>query len=388
MLQGFEGLAPIGRHLSVVGVTAALGVVGWLSLARWKDARTARICLMLVLAMLPVQASQLGAMLYSMLHGVGASGSQHVPEMLRMASVGREGWLAAAAATAAGMAPFLYAGFAMLARPRALGLVVAFLAASAVLVLPLRDAPFTLVAAASLGALAERLGSVLRSDLGGDRARDAALVEQLFLVPALIVAGRGMLYTEPTLAFAALCALAGRHLFFVVPRVDARPVTTELAQLGGAIAFTVAWLVAAARLIDAGIGSPALRVAVAILPGVVLLLQLARWVRVNPGFYRAVAAAVAGLGVMTTVSLGESLAGGLVALGFGLTLVAAGQAYGAIAVRMAGVVGAGAGVLVLGARLVAATDVSYWVIAAGAGLVCFVAAALQERSSRRRRAGG
>jgi hypothetical protein len=321
LLQGLSRFAPAYRYWVMPGLMALFAGCGLVCGYFWRETRGARLFFGLATALVPVQFSQMGAMLRAVLYGAatGYSGWWHYEGV---------GWVLVAADLAVSLLiafPVAYAGFSILARPHARYLLLGLLPGCAVFLIPVRD-PGLAAGILMLLFLSLRWhdrsfrGDALMGSLEGLAAR------ALVFLPVAILAGRSLFYPWTDLTAAALFGLAGLVLFSDAPNLRRSRTWIGGCEAGGVLFGVLAATSLAESLPGFAAGS-AEAVLVKYLATVALLFAAADRASLGASWYRSLGTTIALLGCFVYLAVSGDHSAALLCLGMGTALVYAGITY-------------------------------------------------------------
>ncbi|GAB6141026.1 hypothetical protein JCM14076_17550 [Methylosoma difficile] len=246
MLQGHADLLPAYRYWLGLAFTFLLCLGGLICAYGLKETTGARIFFALGVAFLPVQVSQVSAMLYNFSQGDLAL--QLPYEWLQFSQVNPSLIVVDFAITAALLVLVSYAGFSMLARRQVKTLMTAMLLGNIVLLLPVRDGTVIAVAIACLFFALRASEQRLRQD-STLLLPEGLAARALISLPLLILIARSVLHPVSLILCVVLAVIVA-----VVGIVDIRRYTDSalvvVGQWLGTFAALFAWLIVADGLGD------------------------------------------------------------------------------------------------------------------------------------------
>lgn len=379
LLQHWEAGGDLERYATLLAHTALLAVAGFVCGLRADDAKSARSFLALAAGLVPVHFCILGGLVYSVFSWDGPA--VPVATYATWVAPGRAAAAATAAATLAVLAPVAWVAFLALARSRAAGLALAYVAANLAFLVPTRDPSAAAgLAAVTLGGLVWLDVRTLRRD-ASLRTLEGGFARAMLFAPPLLLLARSALHYELSLFFHSVVGAALGLALVALGHVERLPkALREALRFASLLPFGAASALGTAALVDAADlpGMVAMPIAVAgfaSVAGVLSLVADERWA----AFHRRAALGVALLG------LGANLAifpGAFSAIACLLASIAT-LAYGFLAERrayfLAGLAGAGVS---LAAHVQSALELyawSRWGSLALLGAATIVAASLLER---------
>ncbi|MGR9053089.1 MAG: hypothetical protein ACU84J_10610 [Gammaproteobacteria bacterium] len=285
MLQGHEEIMPAYRYWIGLGLTLLLCGGGLICAYLFNETKGARIFFGLGTAFLPVQVSQVSAMIYAYWHGQAALQPQY--RWLQFMDVSPAVIALDLCITAVLLLLVSYAGFAILARKHLKTLLSAFAAGNVLLLLPVRDATLAALIVAALYVFLRSIEQKLHHDRSM-RLIEGLAARALISLPLWIVIGRSLLHPVSYLFAIVLSAIVAVYCIHDVKRYTRSSVILYLAQWLGTAAALATWFIAAARFTS--ISSSSLNI---LLPGVLVLFALSGKVDYHARLYRFAASVAA-----------------------------------------------------------------------------------------------
>ena len=371
MLQGFDHIELSWRPWFYLAFIALLGAGGAVSLYAFRDARGARLFFALAAALVPVQFTQLGGMLYALLHETVSP----VPGIFQSGVVTWGQTAVVAAVSVLVLAAAGWAGFAIMIRPHARSLCVAFLAACTLLLLPGRaslSGVLVLVALCAVFLWLEIRHFRVSPAFG---TWEGWAVRCMFLMPLGIAAVRAAFYFPELTMCATLFAIGG-GLILLVMRDDFRPWIAEGMRAVASACLVIAWLLLALDIFS--LGYAYLWFAV-IFPMGVVLMVVGHFAPRSGGFYRCAGMALLALGSYSLIDVSDELPAWLIVFATGVGLCFSGSYYRE---RIPVVVGALQSVVALFgivALSLQAIEIDTWLVLAVAGIVLVLLSSVTER---------
>lgn len=372
MFQHWDHQSDVVRYFMLLGQTVTLAAMGLFLGLRLQAVRSARTLLGLVLACTPVHFTVLGALLYSRT-GAAEAG---LPAQAVWAAPSLGVALLSTAIALVVLVPVGFLSLRVFSREHAAPLGLAFLGMNAALLLPVREPTL-------IGLLVLAMTVIfLTIDRKFDRAHalrtfEGRLCRALCFVPVCVMAGRTLLFYEPTQVFVGATWLAAAWTWFWCCSQDNQAHTLVLRRL---VVIPVG--VAAGMLTDIIVPNEAWSCVCFAALYATMLWPMARRATDGPEFYNVVAGYVAcvalliGTVAFNTTAVSLSLLGGVV-----MIVVAAW-------LQRLGLLLSAAGVTILSAILEAwlvidLVALRHWVTLAAAGLLLIFGAALIERHGPR-----
>jgi hypothetical protein len=370
MLQSRADLLPAYRYWIGLGLTLLLCAGGMICRYGLKETTGARIFFALGVAFLPVQVSQVSAMLYAF--SQGSLALQLPYHWLQFGNVSPSLIAADFIITVLLLVLVGYAGFAMLARRQVKRLLQALLLGSFLLLLPVRDAYWPPVLITLLFFALRAVEQQLRQD-STLRLGEGLTARVLLSLPLLILIGRSLLHPAScllgivlALITAVICILDLKHYTKSASIIDA-------GQFVGTLAALLAWLNVTDTLLDLGYQNYGL-----LLPAALLLFILSVYVDRYSATYRLLGAVLA-CGLITGSLLDGQAFAPLLALATGLSLSVVGLRYHEKVPFFAGHLCCLGGVLFYCGYAIDAYQQAPWLSTIGLGLAVLLAASYLEK---------
>lgn len=373
LFQGWATGNDLARYAALFGLTAVLAAAALVCGVAIREGKAARTLLAVALAMVPVHAAVLGALLYSRFAWDSTIGGR-VPAFGVWVAPSDPAALLVAAGGLTLLLPIVYLAARALVPPLAVRLAAAVAAVNLPLLLPVRDPDATaLMVAASTAAL---LGLELRWTPREPSLRtfEGRLVRLLLAVPALIALGRAHLY-DPTPALlhgiALLCLAA--TMFALARRLSESEAIVDAVELVTLAPAAMGWYLVTTHLP----GGPTLLWLT--LPPAAVLLGLSTWSARGGRNYRRIAAGVAVTGAAGHQLLDPGVGASLICLGVGIAAFGYGFYVRQKLILAAGLAGGALGLVHQVRYALEIFDWSRWGSLAVVGLSTVLAAALLER---------
>ncbi|MDD2760162.1 MAG: hypothetical protein PHH11_07695 [Methylomonas sp.] len=284
MLQGHEDIVPAYRYWIGLGFTLLLCAGGMICAYLFRETKGARIFFGLGAAFLPVQVSQVSAMIYGYWHGKAAL--QPAYSWLQFMNVSPTIITLDFFITAALLVLVGYASYAILARKHLYTLLYTSIAANALLLLPIRDGDMIAVIIAGLFVVLRRSELRLHRDLAM-RLAEGMAARALMSLPLWIIIGRSMLYPTSYWLTIVLSATVVMYCIYDINHYTQSDFIRYICQWLGTIAAINIWLQCAGQL--GCLNDDNFSV---FLPIAVILFGLSARVNFYPRFYRFIASAL------------------------------------------------------------------------------------------------
>ncbi|MGH1486313.1 MAG: hypothetical protein ACRBCI_08825 [Cellvibrionaceae bacterium] len=201
MFQGVQDLEMIIRYWSYIAFIAVLASVGFGSQLLFSDAKGARLSFGLAALLIPVQFSQLGGMVYSWLDGTVT-----LHQLVDFSSVSLPMLLLVAGVTVLLAGIVCYMAFTILMRGEKSRLLLLFLGANVLLLLPARDSLLGFMTVGAMGALYLLLENKYFKCRHIFSTKEGVAIRALLLFPFIIALVRLLLHID-TLASSAFLLL-------------------------------------------------------------------------------------------------------------------------------------------------------------------------------------
>lgn len=285
LVRQWDGLEHIGRYFSFLGFTAVVCAAGLFCGMGIRENKGARTLLGIVLLVIPIHFSQLGALLYSQF----GSHLLAYPEALRWDAQTPLGALLTTAGGLAILTPMAFLAFSVMSRTLAPQLLLTSFLVSTALLVPSRD---PIVIGALLAAMT---GGILYFERGirhlaETRTFEGVVARLVAPIAVMILLGRQVLYGwQDELLIASVLGVASAILLRPVPRLLGEGAVAALSEFFSMVLVPIAFGFAYAGI---GLGdyvSYDLRPAVYAVPVIVTLLSMSRFARNMPEAFRAMA---------------------------------------------------------------------------------------------------
>ena len=240
MLQGHADILPAYRYWIGLGFTLLLCSGGFICAYLFKETKGARIFFGLGAAFLPVQVSQVSAMIYAYWHGQAAL--QPAYNWLQFIDVSPAIIGADFFITAGLLLAVNYAGFAMLARKHLSALLWTSVTANALLLLPVRDGTLIAFIIAGLFILLRYSEQRLHQD-SSMRLAEGLAARALMSLPLWIIIGRSLLHPTSYLLAVVLSAIVVAYCIFDIKRYTQAGFILYSCQWIGTLAAIGIWLI-------------------------------------------------------------------------------------------------------------------------------------------------
>ena len=318
MIQGHEDILPAYRYWLGLGLTLLLCGGGLICAYQFKETKGARIFFGLGAAFLPVQVSQVSAMIYAGWHGQAALQPQY--RWLQFMDVSPAIIALDFVITAVLLMLVNYASFAILARKHLKPLLWTSVTANALLLLPIRDAFLTPILIAGLFIFLRQTERHLHID-SSMRLPEGLAARALVSLPLWIIIGRSLLHPVSYLLAIVLAAIAVVYCIFDIKRYTHSAYIVYISQWVGSLSAIAIWMIVLNQF--AGFSSSRLG---DLLPIPVILFALSGKVDFHARLYRfigSIMAVVLAYGAM----LDQQTLAPVFSIGAGIFLTVAGIKY-------------------------------------------------------------
>lgn len=373
MLQGVEQIDLQLRNWVYLILMALLCGGGVLSRLVMDDAKSARLFFALATALVPVQFSQLGGMVFEFFTVNPAAVSSAAGSPLVTAAV--------AITTLALAAPVAFVGFSVLARAEARHLCLLFLAVNGALLLPARTSLVGIAVLVCLAVATLVMERALFAPRPLYRTTEGKAIRAMFALPLIIALARAGFHADTTAGYCALGGIASLVIIGGCRHWIAGGALRELALLGGMVLGVCSWSIYTLDVLQWGRETyPLLAI---LLPIAVLALAAGSCSDSLGRVYRTVGCAIMAWVTYLLISWEATPEAALNAL-----LIAVGLLAWGIRMRYREPTLAGSGLALaslLSLSVLALRDISTstWIVLAAAGLISVLAASVVERFGRR-----
>jgi hypothetical protein len=239
MLQGDEQILPAYRYWIGLGLTLLLCTGGLVCAYLFNETKGARIFFSLGTAFLPVQISQVSAMIYGYWHGQTALQPQY--NWLQFMDVNPTVIVIDFVIT--GLLLFLvsYASFSILARKHLKTLLWATGVGNILLMLPIRDATLIPFIIAGLFIFIRQIEHRLHND-SSMRLAEGMAARALISLPLLILVGRSLLHPVSFMLAMVISAIVVVYCIYDIKRYTQSKFILYICQWLGTLAAISIWL--------------------------------------------------------------------------------------------------------------------------------------------------
>lgn len=318
MLQGHADILPAYRYWIGLGFTLLLCSGGFICAYLFKETKGARIFFGLGAAFLPVQVSQVSAMIYAYWHGQAAL--QPTYNWLQFIDVSPTVIGVDFLITAGLLLTVNYAGFAMLARNHLRTLLWTSVTANALLLLPVRDGTLIAFIIAGLFILLRHSEHRLHRH-SSMRLTEGLAARALMSLPLWIIIGRSLLHPTSYLLAMVLSAIAVAYCIFDIKRYTQAGFIVYSCQWIGTLAAINIWLIVLEQFqvfSDQNFG--------VFLPIAIILFALSGQVEFHARLYRLIASLLI-LGFTFGAMLNQQTLAPVLTIAAGIFLSVAGMHY-------------------------------------------------------------
>jgi len=240
MLQGANDILPVYRYWVGLGFTLLLCCGGLVCAYLFKETKGARIFFGLGTAFIPVQVTQVAAMIYAYWHGSTALQPEYV--WLQFMDVSPATILLDLVLTAGLLFSVSYASFSILARQHLKTLIIASVIGNVLLLLPIRDANLVPIIIAGLFIYLRQIEYALHKD-SSMRLMEGMAARALVFLPFFIIIGRSLLHPLSYLQALVICVIAMVYFIYDIKRYTQSTVVLYLSQWIGTLAALATWFI-------------------------------------------------------------------------------------------------------------------------------------------------
>lgn len=239
MLQGHEEILPAYRYWIGLGLTLLLCGGGLVCAYLFHETKGARIFFGLGTAFLPVQVSQVAAMIYAYWHGNSAL----QPEYSWLQFMEVSPTVIAVDFVITGFLLFLvsYASYSILARKYLKTLIWTSIIGNVLLILPVRDATIVSLMIAALFVFLRKTEHRLHND-ASMRLPEGIAARALISLPLWIMVGRNLLHPTSFLLFVVVSAILVIYCIYDIKRYIKSTAIIYIAQWVGTFSAISIWL--------------------------------------------------------------------------------------------------------------------------------------------------
>lgn len=285
MLQGADDLLPAYRYWIALGFTLLLCAGGLVCAYVFKETKGARIFFGLGTAFIPVQVTQVAAMIYAYWHGSSALQPDYV--WLQFMDVSPATIVVDLLLTAGLLYSVSYASFSILARKHIKTLIMTFVMGNVLLLLPIRDANLVPVIIAGLFIYLRQTEYQLHKD-SSMRLMEGVAARALIALPLLIIMGRSLLHPLSYLLAIVVCAIAVVYFIYDIKRYTQSAWVLYVSQWLGTFAAIAIWFIGLEQFSMTSANQHGL-----LLPVVLILFMLSGQVQYHAKSYRHIASLLA-----------------------------------------------------------------------------------------------
>jgi hypothetical protein len=376
MFQGLYSFTPVTRHWILLGIAALLGLMGILTGSAMQETKGARSFLAFATAAFPVLASQLGAMVFSLL-GQPPSG---MPQPLVFSLLTAAQVAALTVLTLAISVPLSFLGFKVLARTQAGRLTAFYTLANLCVLVPVREGVMLTVLVGTLGACAYAADRMVLARDFRLANFEGRLSRALVILPLVIILVRSLFYPVDHLYAALVLAMGGAYLSFHGGRITESPAWRFLLQILGNVGLAAAWLTGIGPVITVhrmgdGLALYLILLPMALITGLHATIADRGWRRASLHTASAMALLAVAAAHLFDGGMVQSVIGAAVAVGGLVVGVRAAEKW----IFLAGVI-AGLGSLANLALTAIARHAGYaWIMLAALGIIALFSASLAEK---------
>jgi len=373
MLQGHEDILPAYRYWIGLGLTLLLCGGGLVCANLFRETKGARIFFGLGAAFLPVQVSQVSAMVYAYWHGQAALQPQY--RWLQFIDVSPAVIALDFVITAVLLLLVSYAGYAILARKHLKTLLWTSVAGNLLLMLPIRDAALIAFMAAGLFMFLRRTEQRLHRD-SSMRLPEGLAARALASLPLWIIIGRSLLHPASYLLAIVISAIVLVCCIYDIKRYTQSAYIIYVCQWLGTISAIAIWLIVLEQF--AGFSGSRLS---ALLPVAGILFVLSGRVDFHARLYRFVSSVMAVL-LTYGAMLDQQALASVSAIAAGSLLAAAGIRYREKVPFISGNICVAGGILFYAEYAVDLYTTAPWISSIGLGLMVILLASYIENKEK------
>lgn len=300
MLQGYQDMLPAYRYWVGLGLTTLLCGGGLVCAYLFKETKGARIFFGLGTAFLPVQVSQVSAMIYAYWHGQNALQPEYT--WLQFMEVSPAIIALDFVITVLLLVLVSYASYSMLARKYIKPLLIATAVGSTLLILPIRDAAIVPFIIAGLFLYLRKVEGQLHSD-SLMRLPEGMAARALISLPLWIIAGRSLLHPMSYLLAIIVSAMIVIYCIYDIKRYTKSHFITYTCQWIGTLAAIAIWILTLAEF-----NVTSTNQLIVFLPIAIILYVLSTQVTHHARLYRSISAVLSMLLTYGAMIDGQSLA--------------------------------------------------------------------------------
>lgn len=381
LLQSWESGTDIQRYLTLLGLTAALSLVGFFCSLGIRENKAARTLLSLTLAFIPIHGAILGGLLYSRFAWDIRLG--RIPQFSLWVAPSDLAALWTLAGAALVLLPLAYLSLLVLARRESKVMMAVLVAVNLPMLLPIRNPDVTALLIAGLTAsllFLELRWMAKRTSLD---TGEGMVLRAILVAPILLLIGRSCLYHPTYLLWGAVLGSVSAALFLAARGTSAHRRQVPLLQDVSAIIALFAWSCIAMSLRDShAIAVEALLPAIALPYSLVLVGMSIHGLR-DGATYRRLAAIIAIAACSANLWMFPEVAASLLCLLAGILTLAYGFYTEQKLILISGILGAAFGLVHDLGFALEIYSWSRWGGLALLGVATIVAAAILERHHQR-----
>lgn len=329
LIQGAENILPAYRYWVALAFILLLCGCGLVCAFFFRETKGARIFFAMAAAFLPVQVSQVSAMIHGYLQG-GSESLQLPLSWWQFADVSLSAIAINILLTAVVSVPVVYGVFSILARKFRGRLGLVYAAVNIMLLLPFRDTIWMeLMIAGGMFWLRKVNGKLSRDTVM--RLPEGIAASTLLWIPVLIMIGRSFLYSVSFLLPSVLLWFTAVWLIMDVKKAANSKWLIMVSEWAGVVAIFFAWMIVVEQL------DGAIRFNILLLPFSAILFVLSEKLDYFARFYRTAASILAAVICLTVEASGMYFIP-LISISMGILLGIAGIRYREKAPGIAGVV--------------------------------------------------
>ena len=280
MLQGHDEILPTYRYWIALGLTLILCGGGLVCAYLFHETKGARIFFGLGAVFLPVQITQVSAMIYAYWHGQSALQPQY--NWLQFIDVSPTVIAVDFVITGLLLLLVSYASYSILARNHLKTLLWTTVAGNILLMLPIRDAALVPLIIAGLFILVRQTELRLHND-STMRLPEGMAARTLVSLPLWIIMGRSLLHPASFLLAIVVSIIVVVYCIYDIKRYTQSPLVIYISQWMGTMAAITTWLIVLDQL-----GAVSTNNFSTLLPVAIILFVLSEKVEYHSSLYRSI----------------------------------------------------------------------------------------------------
>jgi len=318
MLQGHEEILPAYRYWIGLGLTLLLCAGGLVCAYLFHETKGARIFFGLGAAFLPVQITQVSAMIYAYWHGQSALQPQY--NWLQFMDVSPVVITMDFVITGALLIVVSYASYSILARKYLKTLLLTSVAGNIILMLPVRDELLIPLVIMALFILLRQVEHRLHND-NTMRMPEGLAARALMSLPLWIIVGRSLLHPVSFLLAMVVLGIIVVYCIYDIKRYTQTAFFIYIAQWTGTFAAMAIWLILADKF-----GTVSTNHLSYMMPLTIILFVLSNQVNYHASLYRSISSIMT-IFLMYGAMLDQQILAPVLSIAAGVCLTVAGIKY-------------------------------------------------------------